>query len=217
MIIYQMTHVPTGRIYIGSLKQASRWLGYCSSSQTVREMMALDPSAWQREILCHIEPDPAWDYARVVNLEQRLIKRAVLRLGWQGVWNKCYWLGSSRAYSPEAMAKKQKSLTGRTQSEQEKQIRSQAAFKRYLDLDERIKTGQAVSLAKLGTKLSTTHKQAISQAHQGRVKTDAHLLAIKTAREASPDITCPHCGKTGRPYGALKKWHFDNCKHKETK
>ena len=26
-------------------------------------------------------------------------------------------------------------------------------------------------------------------------------------------LTCPHCGKTGAS-GAMKRWHFDNCKEK---
>jgi hypothetical protein len=31
-------------------------------------------------------------------------------------------------------------------------------------------------------------------------------------------ITCPHCGKVskGRKYSAMKRYHFDNCKFKET-
>ena len=30
-------------------------------------------------------------------------------------------------------------------------------------------------------------------------------------RKPQPQITCPHCGKTGGEY-AMKRWHFDNCK-----
>lgn len=29
-----------------------------------------------------------------------------------------------------------------------------------------------------------------------------------------PDITCPHCNKTGNN-GAMRRWHFDNCKEKK--
>jgi len=31
---------------------------------------------------------------------------------------------------------------------------------------------------------------------------------------ARPELTCPHCEKTGGNAG-MKRWHFDNCKYKK--
>lgn len=31
----------------------------------------------------------------------------------------------------------------------------------------------------------------------------------------APKITCPFCGKTGKESNSFRRWHFDNCKHKE--
>ena len=28
------------------------------------------------------------------------------------------------------------------------------------------------------------------------------------------NITCPHCGQTGKNPGSMKRWHYDNCKKK---
>ena len=48
-----------------------------------------------------------------------------------------------------------------------------------------------------------------------QVVSDETKLKMSLAKKgkAKPQITCPHCGKTGgKP--AMKQWHFDNCKGK---
>ena len=45
---------------------------------------------------------------------------------------------------------------------------------------------------------------------------DAKMLYEKRLKEGTHpnnDTTCPHCGKIGQ-YRAMKRWHFDNCKHR---
>ena len=37
---------------------------------------------------------------------------------------------------------------------------------------------------------------------------------IAGQRGASKQVTCPHCNLTGR-IGAMKRWHFENCRHKK--
>ncbi len=43
------------------------------------------------------------------------------------------------------------------------------------------------------------------------------ILAGNHDRDLRKDkLVCPHCGKTGDRLN-MNRWHFDNCKHKETK
>ena len=37
---------------------------------------------------------------------------------------------------------------------------------------------------------------------------------MTVSQQKVPKVTCPYCGKEGRA-GAMKRWHFDNCKKKE--
>ena len=53
-----------------------------------------------------------------------------------------------------------------------------------------------------GQKLSDELKEILSEAHRG-------------IRNDYKEIECPYCGKKGRG-GSMKRWHFDNCRMKET-
>lgn len=102
---------------------------------------------------------------------------------------------------------------------------------------------QKMSDSHKGKIKSDEHKQNISASHKGKPKTEAHRQNInmalekvraerksgvrdpikprseeskKTVREKHknmPDLTCPHCNKTGGHSGMLS-WHFNNCKFK---
>lgn len=60
-----------------------------------------------------------------------------------------------------------------------------------------------------GGTMSEEHKKALrvprpgAGKHNGHVKGENHF--------AKKILTCPHCGKQGGG-GAIKRWHFDNCK-----
>lgn len=100
MLIYKMTHIPTNKVYIGSLKDSSRWVTYNTSSKIVRKMLEENPREWIREIIENEFPND-WTYKEVVDLENQLIKEQVFLVGWESVWNKHY---GANAYSPEALA-----------------------------------------------------------------------------------------------------------------
>lgn len=104
MIIYKMTHLPTGKYYIGSLQRSKIWHRYLTSSKTVKAMMKENPHEWKREILKQYDPD--YDPQLLVDEEYLLIDEAVASVGWDGIWNQrgSTNLGSS-GYSPEARAK----------------------------------------------------------------------------------------------------------------
>jgi hypothetical protein len=101
MLIYKMTHLPTGKFYIGSLQRAGIWSKYKTSSKIVRDMISNNPEEWVRVVLKRYPSD--YDRQKLVDEEYELIDAAVAEFGWDGVWN---LRGSrnlgSKGYSPEA-------------------------------------------------------------------------------------------------------------------
>ena len=99
MIIYKMTHLPTGKFYIGSLQRAGHWHKYTTSSKKVKAMMLSSPEEWAREILKQYPKD--YSPQLLVDEEYALIDQAVKQVGWDGIWNLrgSTNLGSS-GYSP---------------------------------------------------------------------------------------------------------------------
>lgn len=102
-IIYKMAHLPTGKFYIGSLKDSSRFSSYVTSSKYVSRMMKDKPEDWRREIIQHFANTP---FQEVVAQEQRLIEKFVIELGWDKIWNKFYHSGVAECYSDETVIKR---------------------------------------------------------------------------------------------------------------
>lgn len=76
---------------------------------------------------------------------------------------------------------------------------------------------QSISAAKLGVKnpmfgkkieFSDEHRRNLSKALSGKTRP-------KAQGKARPVQTCPHCNKSGGD-GAMKRWHFERCKHHDT-
>jgi len=177
MLIYQMTHIPTGKIYLGSLKNSARWLTYNTSSKIVRNMISDSPTEWQRQILMTFD-----DWITCVKYEQLLISNLVKKYGWSMLWNRSVF-GPGLVYSPEALEKKRKSLTGRQLSAEDKEKKRQAALRRYQDPDQRAKTGAAISSAKKGKTLSQSHRDAISAGN----KSNSNLSNIRRQKWQDPE------------------------------
>ena len=92
-----------------------------------------------------------------------------------------------------------------------------------------------LSLAAKGRVFSEEHKRKISEAHKGKKISEEtrqkmknktfseetrqklrEACRTKASKEPKPQVTCPHCNKTGGE-PSMKRWHFDNCKHKQLK
>lgn len=63
-----------------------------------------------------------------------------------------------------------------------------------------------------------SHKQNMSNSQLAFYQTDEGKKALqqkadKQRGKIRKKETCPHCGKEGGE-GIMKRWHFDNCKHK---
>jgi hypothetical protein len=83
-------------------------------------------------------------------------------------------------------------MSGWTVTDETKKKMSESAKK---DQQKRVKNGTHNFLG--GEEIRKSNRERIS-------KGTHHLLH-------QPQVTCPHCGKTGIN-GAMKRWHFDNCK-----
>ncbi len=69
-----------------------------------------------------------------------------------------------------------------------------------------------MSKAKKGIPLSDEHKRKLSESQIGKIVSDE---SKKKMSKPKKQISCPHCYKTGGS-NAMKRWHLDNCKQKET-
>jgi ribosomal protein L37AE/L43A len=54
----------------------------------------------------------------------------------------------------------------------------------------------------------------IPRAEERRKLSESTKLA-RDKEKLMPPIQCPHCKKESIGKGAMKKWHFDNCKLKD--
>lgn len=67
-----------------------------------------------------------------------------------------------------------------------------------------------------GKTTSDAVKNAISKAHKNKIVSGVTKDKLSEAARNRKLITCPHCGMESQP-GAMKRWHFDNCKLKKEK
>ena len=81
-----MKHTPTGKVYIGALKDDTRWSNYNTSSKHVKPLMIAKPTEWERYILLNkFSSTVTW--AEVVSLEQSIIEATAKSIGWDRMWN----------------------------------------------------------------------------------------------------------------------------------
>lgn len=59
---------------------------------------------------------------------------------------------------------------------------------------------------------SKEHQHKLNESNRGKPKSNETKEKIKNALRNLEVVTCPHCGKTGKPNG-MKCHHFDRCKH----
>ena len=107
----------------------------------------------------------------------------------------------------------------------------------HTDPEQRMTVGQKISAspnrrsniskAMRGKKPSQSNKISRLAACTGRAQSDEEKLKRVQSRswyghseetkhklsKPKPSTTCPHCSKTGG-ISVMKRWHFDNCKHK---
>lgn len=203
-IIYKMTHLPTGKIYIGSLKDSSKFKTYLTSSITVKRMMTENPSEWLKEIVKSFHDT---EFMHVVAEEQNMIKETVITLGWDKVWNRFYHSGVAKCYSPEAQAKRAYAqmlpAVRKKKSESMKVTMGSAEMKAHLS-----------KMAKLqmsvpGARKAITEGQMGEKNHFfGKKHSEETKAKMRAAINLRPKLSCELCGYEGTASSlALHKKH----------
>ena len=180
-IIYKLTHTPTGKFYIGSLKDCSKFDTYKSSSRIVSKMITDNPSDWNREILKVFENV---EFNHVVREEHEIIQSYVLSLGWNALWNRAVYTGFHLCYSPEAYKKHAEAM----KSETVRKALSEATKRQMLDP----KMKKAIAKANSERKHSDETRRKLSEAHKGKKHSPETMIKmreiLKKAREKMAEI-----------------------------
>lgn len=120
--------------------------------------------------------------------------------------NKILMLGKKRPErSKEWCEKLSKAHKGKKHSEETKSKMSKA-HKGKPKSDEMKKNMSIVSRNR-----SDIHRQRLGDAFRGKKRSTETRAKISEVLNKLPEVTCPFCGKTGKPTG-MKTWHFDYCK-----
>jgi len=131
---------------------------------------------------------------------------------------------SGGKHTPETRLKISEAKTGVPLSDEHKQKLSEAKtgenhpmYGKELSAEHK----QKLSEAHKGVPLSDEHKQKLSEANKGAKHTPETKQKMSEANKGVPkgpqeQVQCPHCGKIGG-ISNMKRYHFDNCKYKESK
>lgn len=96
-------------------------------------------------------------------------------------------------------------------SEETKSRISKANKGKKITLD----TRQKLSKSLTGKKKSRSAELKRLESRKGYKHTKETLNKIRLSNKSVAPVTCPHCGKVGKPHG-MKRWHFDSCREKIT-
>ena len=157
-----------------------------------------------------IEPpeDLGWNKGLFLTAEQKN-NRSIQSSKRIGPKNSFYGKTHSDENKRKQGERSKKIHTGRKRSiETRKKISEANTGKTHSD-----ETRKKLSIINTGNKHSETSKQKMSESRKGIPKSDAHKSKIKESNK-NKTWTCPHCKMTGGH--GMFRWHFDNCKHKDT-
>lgn len=227
--VYLITHIETGRAYVGRkyLKAKckgktveSDWRRYWSSSKELKaEFKANGHDGWKREILSFHRTKGEVNYAEVEEQFRRDVLNAKLPNGSPRYLNRNImgrWFAAPETHTAETREKLSKALTGRkaprTPEHQAKLANARRgkthseATKAKMSADRQGRkvseeTKAKLSTANSGRRLSEEHKAKIGAANKGRSKTPEQCRAI-SERNSNPSAeTRAKCGasKIGKP------------------
>lgn len=224
--IYQWTHLPTSKWYIGVRTKNGCHPddGYICSSKIVKPLIESSPSEWRREILHTGTPE------YMIKLESSILTKldAKNNVNSYNLQNGDGNFTTAGMIMPKEWVDKiSKGNLGKVRSEQARENyrranQLKAQDPEYLKKLRKPKPeghGAKISAASKGKKKTEEHCRALSDAKRGKKTgpcSDVRKAAIKAAlkgKHTLPLITCPHCGLEGR--ANMQRWHFDNCKKRK--
>lgn len=170
--IYKITHIPSGRYYIGQHKSPEFDKNYWGKGHVIRQLYTKHPKEeFTREVLCW-----ANSYEELNALEAEYVNKETLEDP------KCINLktgGDVYKYTTQAKKKMSLSAKGRTMSEETKQKISNALSNRTL---------------------SEEHKRKLSIYHTGRKHSEEtrHKLSISHMGKSPSNKGAPHSEETRR-------------------
>jgi hypothetical protein len=119
--------------------------------------------------------------------------------------------GRSRKHTPESIEKIRQANTGVVFSDERKEKLRQKALGRKMPPHVR----KILSEKMKSFKQSEETKEHLRKVNLGRKHTPEALAKMSAWQKDLPKLICPHC-KKGASAGMAKRWHFDNCKMKDT-
>jgi hypothetical protein len=119
--------------------------------------------------------------------------------------------GKSHKHTPESIEKIRQANTGVVFSDERKEKLRQKALGRKMPPHVR----EALSEKMKSFKHSEETKEHLRQVNLGRKHTPEALAKMSAWQKDRPKLICPHCNKAAS-VGMAKRWHFDNCKMKDT-
>lgn len=230
MVVYKITNLITGKLYIGQTVQTleQRWkqhLVFVNRNKNTKLSNAIRKYGPQSFIIELIEEAPD---------QQTLNER-------EQYWIKYYSaLNSTIGYN---MTKG--GTGGDTFTNNPNRYQIQAKMKLRPGITEETRRKKSEFLKQnnpmADPKMRARHKQAVEQREWkgGTVLKDLNIKQVTCphcnksggymsfkqfhfdrceiltgVKHTKPEYTCPHCGKTGKGASNMQRWHFKNCKHK---
>ena len=97
----------------------------------------------------------------------------------------------------------------------DRELELQAEYGYPIDKVHYSKTFQATSKAGQQNQQTKVWNNYTDEERKERSNSQALMHSRGGKTSSSYERTCPHCGLTSKGNG-IKRWHFDNCKHKKT-
>ena len=223
--IYKWTNLITGKWYIGSrTKEGSHPDdGYICSSKIVEPLVLNNPSEWSREILITGEPNTiiVKESEILTELDAKNDPMSYNMHNGDGSFSTAGIELTDAWKQKISQANRGKKRNAKQKENYKKANSLKAKDPAYLKKLRKPKPpghGEKVSASLKGRKKTIEHCQALSKSKKGKKTgpcTESRREAIRSAlkgKHTLPLIVCPHCGLQGR--SNMKRWHFDNCKHK---
>lgn len=236
-IIYKTTNTLNGKFYIGQHRTNNLDDGYMGSGNYIKNSKKKYDKEFRNifkmEILEFCDEYELNDKETKYILEGKKSKLCKnIANGGEGGFTKYHDEKTKRKISQASKkmweSDDHKKKMSHPRSKETKRKMSRAAKKSCKSIKRRLKMSQSskkvweaegykekMSQSQSGKKLSIETKRKIGEGNKGKKQTEETKKKLSDAWKNKPFITCPHCGLKSISKGAMNRFHFNNCKHKE--